>query len=418
MSKMKQFNILHITDLHYGQIVDYEKGADIDDDNLTENFLEEFGNGWEAMFIDELKNWIAKGHVFDYIAFTGDLGLSSGKIEQETREERMKLGIHFLLKLCNELSISKDRLIISPGNHDLNRNNSTNQYSSLIEICNEHEICNLSTNKLISIPVTEGVEIYSIDSCLGATEKSQYIKKSIAQSDKIIQKDIADIQVEVMQKIVSEKSLDIPAIGDSIAKELFSIINKKIEDSCIILMHHNPLPIANNDIRPYAGIVDAGRLLRGLLNTGKNSFILHGHTHFESCMTTYIPNSKEKNYVSVIGSAPLNGTLSAKANILQFYFINKVHIKTDIFEVKREPGLFVTEYKNSIFNSLRSPRIDIRWDKMERNKEYDFSTLENLLGINGETLIQQLILAKFTEDIIYHSHNSKDYNNWSFIRKN
>lgn len=416
---MQYFNILHITDLHFGQEYSYENASDIKDKTLSDTIKSNFNDRWQSVFFDSVCRWQNQNENIEYIAFTGDLA-QSGNITKEERQERIELGLVFLIQLCNKLSLPLDRLIIAPGNHDLDRNNKADQFQDLKELCEKHNIHNCSTDNVFSVEIKSSVRIFSINSCLGATEKvesfdAQYYSKHL--EDLRNQKDTTFEDIN-RDEFIYQKDLDIPAIGDEQNRELLNQISSiKNCDSCILMMHHNPIPSASIEIRPYSNIIDGGRLIKELLETGKKIFILHGHTHFESSLTSFLPDSHDNNYIATIGGAALNGSDRGKASILRFLFLDQMHLKTDIYEVKRDSSTFNIRPKFQLCNISDKFDIGIAWYKLMPNKKYSFTLIKEELEYTGndEKLIRAIIFLT-PDNIRIGFNDSNEYKDWSFYK--
>lgn len=417
---MNFLSILHITDLHFGLIYDHDIGADIKDNNVSDKFKQQFSSRWVKFFQDALQqNWINRGKSIDYICFTGDL-IQAGKMTKDERIDLLEEGILFLRQLCDSIGLGIDKLILSPGNHDADRNNESNEFEDLLFVCNKYGINNISTNTVLEINVSNGIKILSSNSCIGATEKIFEYDKDYFQK----QLDLVSFKegsgcMEVDSKYTYQKDLDIPAIGDDQNTSICNIVSKSdVKDACILLMHHNPIPTNCIEIRPYANLIDGGRLLNSLLDTGKKVFILHGHTHFESFLTSYLPSSQGNNYVSIIGSAALNGSPSSKASILEFVFSDdERHIKTDISEIYRNGASFKIKNMFSICNMQDNIDLDLQWNSLIKNKSYRFEKVKELLLYNGDDDdLAQKILFMSPKMIKIGRNNSSDYKEWTYTR--
>ena len=417
---MEYFNILHITDLHFGSEYNYENVADIKDKSLSDKMKNNFSDHWQSAFFDSICRWQEQNENIEYIAFTGDLA-QSGNITQEERYKRIELGLLFLIQLCHKLMLDLDRLIIAPGNHDLDRKNTTDQFQDLKSLCKKHNINNCSTDGVCCIKVINDIKIFSINSCLGATEKVESFDARYYSQHLEALRNQEDLTFENIKdnKFLFQKDLDIPAIGDEQSRDLCNQINSiKDSDSCILLMHHNPMPTASIEIRPYANVIDGGRLLKQLLETGKKVFILHGHIHFESSLISFLPDSNNNNYVATLGGAALNGSEGGKATILKFLFLDQCHLKTDVYEVKRDSSIFNVRSKYQLYNQSDKYDLDITWNKIMPNKKYSFDLLKEKLGYSddNEKLIRSIIFLT-PHKIKIGYNNSLDYKDWSFYKQ-
>lgn len=102
-------NILHITDLHYSLTM----GGLTKQRNLIASFLSDISN---------FKNNI------DLVIFSGDL-VNIGDNDTVFN----KASEEFLEPILKSLNLTKDKLIICPGNHDIDRNNVTKSVIKYID---------------------------------------------------------------------------------------------------------------------------------------------------------------------------------------------------------------------------------------------------------------------------------------------
>ena len=90
-------NILHITDFHYSKETKYQ-AAQL---RLIDSFIDSLG---------KIKTKI------DYVFFTGDLVFSGESIEDFYAVKKL-----FIDRICQELKLSINEILLCPGNHDVFR---------------------------------------------------------------------------------------------------------------------------------------------------------------------------------------------------------------------------------------------------------------------------------------------------------
>lgn len=415
---MKFINILHITDLHFGINSDYDKASDQKDSALSLDFSERFSNDWVDVFQESIMvNWINQGRKIDYICFTGDL-LQAGKITSEERIKRMDEGFLFLVNLCTKIGLEKSQILIVPGNHDVERQSGGLGLKTFEDLCTKYGIKNFATENILEVKASDGIKILGVNSCIGATEKikefnKDYFLKQIESSS------INDIIKGIKEGSDYEyqKDLDIPAIGDGQHNEIIKKISStNIIDCCILLMHHNPIPTNCIEIRPYANLIDGGRFLNDLLKTNKKVFILHGHTHFDSCITSHLPQVEKNNFVSVIGGAALNA--KGKASILEFIFSDDdIHLKTNVHQLSRDGASFKVAPIYEISNILEALSYYISYGNLKTYKKYSFEDIKKALKYDDsdEDLISSIMFLCPHVITITQNGNS-DYKKWKFTR--
>lgn len=418
---MKSIRLLHITDFHFGSEnkEDSQNGLDLKDSTIDPVYTNKLGTHWSQQFFECIQSWETKSSSkIDIIVCTGDLG-SFGKAD--TIEE----GVAFLEKLCKNIDLPKDKVIICPGNHDLQRSEKGVEFFKFEEYLKKTGFLNYSCYEKIFEFEIKGIPIIAINSCIGGTEVSnvfmeQYVEKAtnITRENKKI---IVDMLLKNNMEYLSD-FLDIPSIGAIQKHDLLKAIRSYNTDNVILLMHHNPLPNNSIELRPYCNVVDSGNVISELINTEKKVFILHGHTHYNYNVMAYFPPLNE-NYLSLIGCGPLNGTQNSKANILEFYYTNEnKHIITKIHNIYKSGG---AGYSNIYSHNIYDKNISIAERKINTSHIFDsksqvtFSELKKIVQnqVNDEDLLK-VILKEEQIFLKIDKKGSDNYNDWLISKKN
>lgn len=415
---MKSIRLLHVTDFHFGKESEFKNTADLKDGTVPKKLTSNLNSDWSEEFFRCLSEWTSANHIqIDSIICTGDIG-------DKGLPNNVEMGASFLELLCTRLELDKSQLFLCPGNHDLQREKTKTEFKVYEDKLKKYSITNYSTYDNVYCTKIKGIPLVSINSCLGGTSKSDFsvkfknILKNISDEDKNI---ITDELESLGQEYLND-FLDVPAIGNKQLDECLSYITSQNSDSAIVLMHHNPVPNNSVEIRPYSSMVDSGKFITKLLHTKRNTFILHGHTHFDYDILSYFPNGDD-NYVSAIGCGALNDSASSRANIYEFYFDeNNLHIITRVFRVKREgAAAFGVRHSHNVYDKGFS--------------KYDAPVLTVLAGLSNSISFTELLKKLKDEDVDdislilrvilrYESllinldkRNSDDYNNWLIIKK-
>lgn len=408
---MKSIRLLHITDLHFGnKTTNYGTSVDVKDKSFPPKLLSKLNSDWTYDFYNSLLNWQRIYHnKFDAIVCTGDLG-------EKGIPKNIESGVKFLDKLCTTLELNIDNLILCPGNHDLQRTKNNTEFENYEKILLKYGIKNYCCYDKIFKKELKKIPIISINSCLGGTAKSEYSKRYRKIISKILPKDKNAI-IQEFEKIGQQylnDFLDVPAIGKNQLEEIIECIATATSDSAIILMHHNPVPNNNIEIRPYSNLVDSGKLLTSLLNTNKKSFILHGHTHYIYDILSYFP-SGSNNYISSIGCGALNGSPGTKANIYEFYYTNNnEHIITKVHRVERSGGAgFSTRRSHNVFEKgYEKNEHKIYKEIYKVNKKIVFKELlEKLAGIEEDSVLK-VILKLESLYLEIEKSGTDSFNDW------
>ncbi len=416
---MKSIRLLHVTDFHFGKESDYKDTADLKDSSVPKKLTKTLYSNWSEEFFRCLNLWTSAYNTkIDSIVCTGDIG-------DRGVPDNVDIGASFLDKLSIRLEIDKTHLFLCPGNHDLQRNKTKTEFKVYEEKLKKYSINNYSCYDKVYCSTIKGIPIVSINSCLGGTSKSDFnvkfknILKNISRDDKNA---ITDELENLSQEYLND-FLDVPAIGNKQLDACLNHIISQKSDSAIILMHHNPVPNNSIEIRPYSSMVDSGKFITKLLHSKKNSFILHGHTHFDYDILSYFPNG-ENNYVSAIGCGALNDSASSRANIYEFYFDNDdKHIITRVFRVKREgAAAFGVNYSHNVFDKgFSTDDATVLKVLVEQKNSLPFVNLLEKLkneNVSDISLIISILLRYESIIINLDKKNSDDYNNWVIKKKN
>jgi len=214
---MKQIGVLHVSDFHFGSPKKGEIG-DKKSGNIKEGFAEKVihSNSLEC-FHRQLGQLVPKNEV-DVIICTGDVG-NYGDAESICD------GLDYLAKLARVLDVDSSNVIVTPGNHDLDRNAIVqNAFDTFINKCESLGFTYAKVDKITSIEC-KGVPVVAINSCMGGTEHAM---EGVPENIKdLAKKAINDTYNEdpPLDNVPDEykyqlKAMDIPAVGKSQESEL------------------------------------------------------------------------------------------------------------------------------------------------------------------------------------------------------
>ncbi len=414
---MKSIRLLHVTDFHFGKESDYKSTADLKDGSVPKKLTNNLNSGWTEEFFRCLNEWTSTHHIkIDSIVCTGDIG-------DRGIPKNIEMGASFLDLLCTRLELDKSHIYLCPGNHDLQREKTRTEFKTYEKKLKKYSINNYSSYDNIFAATIKDIPIVSLNSCLGGTSKSGFnvkFKKILENIDADEKSDITNELNKLGQEYLTD-FLDIPAIGNKQLDETLSYIAQNASDSAILLMHHNPVPNNSVEIRPYSSMVDSGKFITKLLDSKKNTFILHGHTHFEYDILSYFPNGDD-NYVSAIGCGALNDSASSRANVYEFYFTNdNKHIITKVYRIKRKgSAIFGVEHSHSIYDKgLSEFDLPILMALAAIRGSITFSELlDNLKDSDvDEISILRMILRYESKIVNLDKKNSDNYLDWNIIKK-
>ena len=394
---IKRINILHLTDFHFGISSDVLSG-NLSKEVLAPDFTNEIRDyNIRHRFLVFIRRQTMNNPI-DVIAFTGDLGLGANK---DTRVS----GVEYLEQLANDLGVSPEYVIVSPGNHDLDR--------TAIDDTELDDFCSLCQKKGFSFASRTqpavvdhfGPLIIAMNSCLGGTQHALYgglseefwkaAREYVRELEKKFETDklVDKIKEELRYQL---QCMDIPALGYNQIDTVADLLAKSSGNCVVVLMHHNALPASIADIRPYANLIDSGQLIVRLIEKGRRVILLHGHIHCDSELSVFpIREDVAGGFVASIGSRGLIDRANAAANLVEICLTEaNDFIKANVALIERIGDDFQCHNIYVILNRHRQMgdiELKVR-NVLELNKRYPFSKVAELLEKPAdEELAEKLI---------------------------
>jgi hypothetical protein len=409
---MKSFRILHFSDLHRPdkETPEYRIGQ-VKQEDLKPDFNFLVTDHWVDNFFRVVKGWEKSNSKIDIIAFSGDLG-DKGNISS------INEGVSLIENACNRLNISKDSVILCPGNHDLDQKKGLKAFDGFNKSLKDAGFNNICIDDNICCLKIGDIPIYAINSCLGATQESLFIEKYKMLISKLKAADFTRFakEAEDLKQDYMKDYLDIPAITVKQAEELASLVSECEADTAIVLLHHNLFPNKSVDCRPYCNVIDGGATLNMLNNSERNIFLLHGHIHFNDSILTYSPKNG-KNFISSLGTGCLNGKEGSTASIIEFFFTDdNKHIITNVYQIIYNGG-FERLRKYSIHNKLTTNQSKINYSQHLEENSWGLSFAEiseKTLDPNKNDLIKVLLSD---QSIQIQRNSSMNYQDWKFSKQ-
>ena len=213
--------------------------------------------------------------------------------------------------------------------------------------------------------------------------------------------------------------MDIPALG---FKQLDFCIEKLVqrEGNCaVILIHHNPVPTGNVDIRPYANMIDSGPFILRLMGNRRHIILLHGHAHARSGLTVYPHQEDKGGFLASIGNRGLSGGINSEASLIQIMTTDRNDfIKADVYSIERNADIFQNHFKYSLTTRSIEPPYEyfVELNKLPTNRNLTFQEVSEILGKQAdEALAENLVnLAPTCLEILTQGHSSP--NKWRISR--
>lgn len=391
---MERIGILHISDLHCSSNDPYGDVGDVKDEAISQQFRQEctYSDSRDCFFANALN--VLRGHKIDAIACSGDLG--QGGIQDSVTE-----GANYIARVADRLEVDRDKVIVSPGNHDLLRKAQQGQeFQEFCSACRERGFlfADYMTPAFLSI---RGLPIIALNSCLGGTEHAfhglpvgyqELAVEVVNRAEKVrgcrTEKNF-DYQMQAM---------DIPAIGNSQREATLDHLAKSEANCAVIVSHHNLLPTPNLEVRPYASLVDSGPLLFGLIEGGRRVVTLSGHTHCDSTLTAMRYDSNASGLLVNICVAGLHLAASATVSYIEILKEGAEFLTASVKQFIKRGSDFSGRNDFRIWDiSLNECDVqsDLSLDALSVNTSLQFPRVAQLLGkeANDELAAKLLRLA-------------------------
>lgn len=394
---IRRINILHLTDFHFG-FRSHGLSGELSQMALDPGFVNEVrDHSIRHRFLVFMRRHTLNNPV-DAIAFTGDLGVGP---ERHART----LGADYLAQLAKDIGVHPEHVIVSPGNHDLDR--AASDETELDEFCSLCQDRGFTFPSRAEPAVVDhfGPLIIAMNSCLGGTQHALYGGLS-EEFWKAARVGVRELEMkfeseQLVNKIQEELSyqvqcMDIPALGYSQIDAAAHAVAANSSNCLIVLLHHNTLPASTTDIRPYANLIDSGQLLVRLMENGRRVILLHGHVHCDSELTVFpIREDMAGGFVASVSSRGLIDRANAAANLVGIYLTGAdSFLKASVSLIERVGDDFQCHSKYVLLNRHREMgdiELEVR-NALELNKTYAFPKVAELLGKPAsEELAEKLI---------------------------
>jgi hypothetical protein len=201
-------------------------------------------------------------------------------------------------------------------------------------------------------------------------------------------------------------AMDIPAIGQRQCNEAEEYLSVMPGNFAVIIGHHNPLPTHMLVVRPYAEIIDAGRLIFNLLGNERRILFLHGHTHCDTALLTQSPDMVDSGAMICIGATGLHkmpGSTSSVSFIEVLVDDKPDFLCAIIYRYQLKGSDFMQENPFMVWDHvIRTNRSGLAITKLKAGTTYTVEDIAGLLGPSSadrEDLAVELLRHRVTYQI-------------------
>ena len=303
---MKECVILHIGDIHYGDIDKDERPVDMKDERFPESLDRMLPEKSYEIILKRLLGEIGKSPLA--ILQSGDL-TTYGKIES------LKDCLFFLKsRIPPEFfkKTSSQKLFVVPGNHDIVResiseNSLDLKFQPMAKALRTYDFPEMPLHEIIAeeLPINSSgkVLVIAINSCFGCGEE-RCIPEKIRPRLRGLLKEFKGTEDEEEIKRICFEDIDTPLFNtEHIDKTVERIGLARETYMPVILTHHNLLPQKKPRVAMYTELINSGYMREELLKLNRAIIYLHGHVHDDPI--GIIHSSRYKNAKLITISAPL-----------------------------------------------------------------------------------------------------------------
>lgn len=239
----------------------------------------------------------------------------------------------------------------------------------------------------------------------------------------IIKKELEYDKAKLIDKIESDlkyqiQAMDIPALGFKQLDFCIETLAVREGNCAVILIHHNPVPTANVDIRPYANLIDSGLFLLKLMENGRHIIVLHGHAHAKSGLSVYPHQGDEGGFLALIGNKGLSGGLNSEASLIQITTTDRNEfIKANVFYIERNADIFENNFQYYLqTRSIEATDTDLELDKLPQNRSLTFVEVSEKLGKPADELLAEKLIILEPFRLRISGQGLSSLNEWRITR--
>ena len=417
---MKTINILLVSDFHSGASDGPHTGGTAKDKSLSQELTNNLlYRSTRDLFLGSVMSLLA-GKKIDLLACCGDLshqGSETGIIQ----------GVQYLAKLAKTLGLQPERVLVAPGNHDLCRSAKGGRELARFRVLCRRAGFIVPDGTTPGNTTVKGIPIFCVNSCLGGTEHALHgVPEKLWKRIKLLLKKFEGdakqfrrhLKTTVQDQIAA---LDVPAVGTAQLETLNSMLLAANGNCAVVLGHHNPVATPMIDIRPYAGMIDAGRVIYSLIGSGKKVMFLHGHVHCDCALALHSPESREGLFMA-IGSQGLHDIPSegGHAALVTLHTDNRARFLTSIVtRFAQNASVYTTVQSFAVQDTPQdSTEYPLAIENLERDKSLSFCDAAKKLERKADTTLAADLLRNMnTKRLVISGLEHSDCKKWLIIRR-
>lgn len=294
LAAIQPIRLLHISDLHFRSVPTLHEAPDfklppreLEDLLVTPDRADTFLRMTEELF---------RGNPPDAIIVSGDIVDKGGADRPATGPGEFTRATTFLIDLANNLHLDRSKVLVVPGNHDIDWTTEGPErfanYLDAIEGFTSPHHLRKHTLAPLTVPLSKGqieVEITLLASPLQSGVRAPWdgdLRQSV--SDQLEGDPLADDSY-------GSSLADIAVLGSEQRDYLASQRERLPAGIKIAVLHHHLLPHSQIEFTPFESVVDAGAAVDSLMY-GRFDLVLSGHKHCRRMQRLTMPGTGSLDY--------------------------------------------------------------------------------------------------------------------------
>lgn len=287
LGTMTSLRLLHISDLHF--TANPIPASDVDDKAAVSDLdaLIRVPDRSEQLLRDLRRAFPAEEDWPDAIVVSGDLVDRGGTDHDADGRGEFDVAVEFLERLAGLFGLGNDRVLIVPGNHDIDWTEGLgrlDRYRSYLDATagfgSPYERGGFLMPHFERLRSRSGDVVVDIALLASPTFSGEPDPNTSALRRTVLE--VLEQAGDESKFLGAERALrvaplDIAAIGE---RQLRAVEEHPVDGTSvrIAVLHHHLLPINQVEITPFEAVVDGGKVLESLIRSGYD-LVLTGHKH-------------------------------------------------------------------------------------------------------------------------------------------
>ncbi len=373
-------SFLHLGDVHYPDLISRSPLVDHKDKGLSTATVGAVSSTRVADIARGVSRVLKEEQNLVAVVITGDL---TTKGDVPGYKECVTF-LHSALQLSDEKYWQHRRLLVVPGNHDINRSAIVagqplqDKFRPLsqawLDVCGSDRTLTVGVPTPTDLPPlgtdNPSIRFLPLNTCYLCGEYRAFPDRIRNEVRRIVDEVKSTVSTDAFEKMLSEQ-IDCPAVAREHVEAIEQHIQESDPNSVSVVFGHHPLfaqPMPRID--GYNEMLNAGFVRETILETRKNVVYLHGHIHQDPLLTVNSPMRGAHRIIHV--SAP---ALEDGFNLIRIYFSSETgqplgmelvqhRFGDHLGLVRQEPIKLRLIEQTELWNEIDQPWVDYVLSKL------------------------------------------------------